>query len=274
MKLKINYPPNFEVRWTKEKNGHSKIHEIIGAQRTAFLEFISDMAQYESDFREIPLRAESDTVPQWRQRWFLPMDGMSCYTIVASRKPRRVFEIGSGNSTKFFAHAKFQHSNDTKILSIDPHPRTEIDQLCDAVYRTPLETSDLSLFDSLESGDVVFFDGSHRSFQNSDVTVFFLEVLPRLRPGVIVGLHDIFLPFDYPESWLNRYYNEQYMLATHILASPKPFPVFCSCSYIYHHMQEELRASFSKGFHALFPRRLAHFHARINGLCFWFENRK
>jgi hypothetical protein len=76
-----------------------------------------------------------------------------------------------------------------------------------------------SIFDELEAGDIVFFDGSHRSFMNSDVTVFFIDVLPRIKPGVIVHLHDINLPWDYPDFFKTWYWNEQYMLAVYLMCS-------------------------------------------------------
>jgi hypothetical protein len=64
---------------------------------------------------------------------------------------------------------------------------------------------------------MVFIDNSHRSFQGSDVTVFFTEALPRINKGVVWGLHDIFLPFDYVSSWASRFYNEQYLLMAYLL---------------------------------------------------------
>ena len=107
---------------------------------------------------------------------------------------------------------------ETRIVSIDPQPRAEVDELCDRVLRVPLEAADLSVFDELSDGDVLFFDGSHRTFMNSDATVFFLEVLPRLADGVLVGVHDVFLPYDYPRDFADRYYSEQYLLAAHLIA--------------------------------------------------------
>ncbi len=71
-----------------------------------------------------------------------------------------------------------------------PQPRNQIDQLADRVVRAPLESIDLRVFDELAENDILFLDSSHRALQNSDVTTFFLEVLPRLRPGVIVHVHE------------------------------------------------------------------------------------
>jgi len=100
------------------------------------------------------------------------------------------------------------------------------------VIRSPLEDTDLSLFKTVTPNDIVFFDGSHRSFQNSDVTVFFTEILPTLPLNTLVGVHDIFLPDDYPSDWLNRYYNEQYLLACWILGGDRlkiELPVYYCC---------------------------------------------
>lgn len=102
---------------------------------------------------------------------------------------------------------------DTRIFSIDPCPRMDIEAICDEVFRDGLENLDLSKLDMLEPGDILFFDGSHRAFMNSDVTVFFLDILPRLPKGVIVHLHDIDIPYDYPPVFVNWYWSEQYMLA-------------------------------------------------------------
>jgi len=109
------------------------------------------------------------------------------------------------------------YSKTNRITSFDPLPRAECDALCDHIVRSRLDDADLAVFDDTQPGDVLYMDGSHRCFQNSDVTVFFLEVLPRLRPGVIVGVHDIFLPEDYPPRRMGRFYSEQYVMAAYML---------------------------------------------------------
>ena len=88
-----------------------------------------------------------------------------------------------------------------------------------------MEAVDLSVFEQLESGDVLFVDCSHTVYMNSDATVFFLEVLPRLKAGVFVQIHDIFLPYDYPISWGKNYYAEQYLLAAHIMSENRMFDI-------------------------------------------------
>jgi hypothetical protein len=105
----------------------------------------------------------------------------------------------------------------TRIVSIDPNPWTPIDPLCDELMRTRMEEVPREFWEGIGAEDLLFVDNSHRSFPNSDVTVFFAEVMPVLRPGTIWGVHDIFLPWDYPEEWREMFYNEQYLLLTYLL---------------------------------------------------------
>ena len=154
--------------------------------------------------------------PVWANGWLPGLDALSLYGFVAARNPAVYLEIGSGNSTKFVRQAIIDHNLRTRVISIDPAPRANIDIICDEVVRESLEDVDLSIFSSLSTNDVVFVDNSHRSFQNSDVTVVFMEVIGRLPRGCLYGMHDIFLPLDYPETWVDRFYNEQYLLAAYL----------------------------------------------------------
>jgi hypothetical protein len=142
------------------------------------------------------------------------------YAMMAKYKPSTYVEIGSGNSTKVAFRAKRDHQLSSRIISIDPSPRAEIDSLADQIIRKPFEEIDLSIFSKLKAGDIVFVDNSHRIFPNSDATVFFLDVLPSLPAGVIVHTHDIYLPYDYPQFMCDRFYSEQYGLAAFLLANP------------------------------------------------------
>lgn len=173
--------------------------------------------------------------PAWVNGFLPGLDALALYGFVATGRPPRYLEVGSGNSTKFAARAKRRHSETTEIISIDPHPRTEIDGLCDRVVRSPLETADLQEFRALSAGDILFFDGSHRVFQNSDVTVFFLEILPALPPGVLVQIHDICWPADYPPAWADRYYSEQYLAAMLLLFGRQHFEVVLPNAFVATH---------------------------------------
>ena len=116
------------------------------------------------------------------------------------------------------AHPEAGGQLPTTMLSVDPQPRAEVDLVCDEVERTPLEAADPRRVAALASGDVLLIDSSHYALQGSDVVAFFLDVLPALPAAVLVGIHDVFLPDDYPW-WLSRWYAEQYLLATWLLGA-------------------------------------------------------
>lgn len=176
-------------------------------------------------FREIPEAAEDDAVPRWHNPWISGFDAVTLCSFLALNNPGRYVEIGSGESTRFARWTVNRLRLRTTVTSIDPHPRGEIDSLCDRLLRNRVENIDLSVFFELQPGDIVFVDSSHRVLMNSDVTVVFLDILPNLRPGVLVHFHDIFLPDDYPPDWIGRYYSEQYLLAVYLLAGGKTVEV-------------------------------------------------
>jgi hypothetical protein len=165
----------------------------------------------------IPREEEDSSRPFWANNWFPPFDGASLYGLIAERSPQRYIEVGSGISTRFAQQAISDLNLRTRIVSIDPHPHTVIDTLCDEVVRCRMEEVPREFWEGIGPEDLLFVDNSHRSFPNSDVTVFFTEVMPALRPGTIWGMHDIFLPWDYPEEWRDRFYNEQYLLLAYLL---------------------------------------------------------
>ena len=128
-------------------------------------------------------------------------------TIQAYFRERR-----SDFTTCYAKHASEISNHPMRIISIDPEPRAAIDEICDTVIRNSIENVDDSIFSLLKANDIVFLDGSHRSFMNSDVTIFFLEILPKLPVNVLIHIHDVTLPWDYPPMFANWYWNEQYLL--------------------------------------------------------------
>jgi hypothetical protein len=227
------YPVDAVPRWGYGKPAHPKISHILKAQQGEFSSLIDAFGKHADLLKSI--RTEGDpsaTTPFWRNNWFENMDAAVLVGLLASKKPNLHFEIGSGNSTKFCRHTIDRLGLSTKLVSVDPEPRASIDALCDEVIRSGLEYCDLKIFDQLSAGDILFFDGSHRTFTNSDVTVFFLEVIPRLKQGIFVHIHDIFLPVDYPPEWSRKLFSEQYMLAAMLLCPRPPFKVLFPNWYV------------------------------------------
>ena len=143
--------------------------------------------------------------------------------MLARFKPKRYVEIGSGHSTRVTHKAIIEQELSTEFISIDPKPRTEIDQLPNRIIRKPFEDIDFDIVSELDEKDILFIDNSHRILPNSDSMVFFLEILPRLKRGVIVHIHDIYLPYDYPRFMCDRFYSEQYGLACYLLSNPDKY---------------------------------------------------
>lgn len=228
------YPVKSTPRYGYGKPPHSRLYEIINRNRPAYRRTLKSFLKFRNQFQEIVLDTPIECLePSWFNYWLSAFDSVSLYSMLSLHNPERFIEIGSGWSTKFARRAIFDHGLKTKIVSIDPYPRADIDILCDTVIRKPLEEVDLSLFDELESGDILFVDGSHHCCMNSDVTVVFLDILPGLKPGVLVQFHDIYLPYDYPEEW-GSYYSEQYLLAACLLAESRKFDIVLPNAFITH----------------------------------------
>ncbi|MEO1774448.1 MAG: class I SAM-dependent methyltransferase [Pseudomonadota bacterium] len=155
--------------------------------------------------------------PRWGQSWYPRLDGAAAYAIVAAARPRRIVEVGSGHSTRFMAEAVRAEGLSTTITCIDPAPRAALLDLPVTWERRVLGQADLARFEALEVGDIAFFDSSHLLWPGTDVDLILNAILPVLRPGVLIHLHDVFLPDPYPASWAWRGYTEQLGLSGWLL---------------------------------------------------------
>lgn len=163
-------------------------------------------------------RPKADGIYSFSNDYFTSPDAEVAYALVRLLQPKRIVEIGSGNSTYLFREAITDGSLNTKLVSIDPSPRREVQSIADQVIRRRLEdvpSSDLQ--DVLQSNDILFIDSSHEIRPGNDVVSLFVRTLPALRSGVVIHVHDIFLPFEYPREWiventLNVNWAEQYLV--------------------------------------------------------------
>jgi len=223
--LFLDYHVDMKPRWGHGHPAHPELLSIIDSQRDSYKEILTyalDLKENIWTIQDSKLETDSKK-PGWNNNFLPGLDMVSIYTMIAKYKPAKYIEIGSGNSTKVAYKSKQEQSPNTKIVSIDPAPRTEIDVLADTVIRKPFENIDLSILDDLKENDILFVDNSHRILPNSDSMVFYLEILPRLKKGVIVHIHDIYLPYDYPQFMCDRFYSEQYGLAMYLLANSKKY---------------------------------------------------
>lgn len=246
----LDYAPSAAPgpRYGWGRPSHARLQALLATGHDGFRDVLRGFAAHTDALAAIDREVDPDSAsPAWKNPFLPGLDGVALYCFVRDRAPATYLEVGSGNSTRFVARAKADAGLATRIVSIDPHPRAEVDALCDEVVREPAELVDPARLRDVVAGDVVFFDGSHRVFSNGDTTAFFLDVLPELPPGVLVGIHDIWLPDDYPESWTDRWYNEQYLLACLLLGGAPWLQTVLPAWYVSRHTElpSELEALWS-----------------------------
>ena len=165
--------------------------------------------------------------PRWQQDWFPGLDAAVLYALVRSRRPRRVFEIGSGHSTRFLARAVRDEAIAVEITCCDPAPRADIASLPLRLLRAPVQQLAVADIPELGPGDMLLVDSSHLLFPGSDVDWVLNRLLPSLPAGVLMQFHDMFLPDPYPQDWDWRGYAEQQAIAV-LLQSGRVQPLFSS----------------------------------------------
>ena len=180
-------------------------------------------------------------------------DAEALYGMTRMHKPKRIIEIGSGISTRLFATALKKNQEETglttHLTAIEPYPDSHLESGFPGLtrlLRQKVEDVDLDVFRELGAGDILFIDSSHVLKAGSDVQYEFLEILPRLRDGVIVHVHDIFFPFDYPREWLTRerrFWTEQYLLQAY-LAHNRDYEVLWAGAFLHAFHPDVLAASF------------------------------
>jgi hypothetical protein len=170
---------------------------------------------------------------------FSMLDAPALFVLLRAWKPRRIIEVGSGFSTLLMADVNRRFlGREVSISCIDPYPPVFLRHGTDGIgHQVERRVQELPLehFADLQAGDLLFIDSSHVAKTDSDVNFLFFDVFPRLAAGVLVHLHDIFLPHDYPPDWVlgeNRSWNEQYLLRA-LLMHSGGFEVLFGCSYAF-----------------------------------------
>ena len=179
-----------------------------------------------------------------------PIEAQFLHAFVRSQRPQTIIEVGSGVSTATMYHAAQRNEREglgaSRIVAIEPYPREALRSLAGVdiidrlVQLVPLDT-----FEALGEGDLLFIDSSHAVKTGSDVVRLFLDVIPRLRPGVFVHIHDINFPYLYPRLTLIDYFGwqEAALLLALLINNPK-LHVLASLSALHYERQTELKALF------------------------------
>ena len=220
--------------WPEETGEPAGIDLNLEGQR-ALLEKLRDLAR-EYPF---PTAEQAPDLPPERFRdgngFFENLDSRMLYCMLRHLSPRRLVEVGSGHSSLLSAEVnRGLLGSSIEITCIEPHPSEVLKAGLPGIHALipePVQAVGLDPFLRLEDGDVLFIDSSHVSKTGSDVNFLYLEVIPRLATGVVIHVHDIFLPEEYPEAWVlgeGRSWNEQYLLKA-LLMFPTAFEVLFGC---------------------------------------------
>ncbi len=252
------YQPVPDTRTLKD-DLWSKHSELVGIDinEKKQLELLSlFVSKFKSEYDRFPKNKTSKPYEYYvNNMWFESVDGEILYCMIRHYKPRRIFEIGSGYSTCLSAQAILKNREEDddyecELVAIEPYPNDILKTGFPGLSKLiPKKVQDIPLseFKKLKDNDILFIDSSHVLKIGSDVQYEFLEILPRLNKGVIVHVHDIFLPAEYPKRYVledYRFWNEQYLLQA-FLSFNNTFEVLWAASYMHLKYPDRLKDAFT-----------------------------
>ncbi len=205
-----------------------------------------EVSTFVDELKNVPQQTREKGIFYWQNEMWNNADALVQYGLVRSRQPKRYIEIGCGWSSMLLRDALKKNEAVTEVTLIEPYPNPNIfPHLPNDWTRYPaiLQRAPIELFETLEAGDILFYDGSHCTKVGSDVNFFFFNVLPRIKPGVLIHIHDIFFPWVYPEPWimeLGQTWNEQFVLQAFLMHN-NAYRVFIANAFLGHHKSEELK---------------------------------
>lgn len=220
------------------------------------IQFLSQISsRYKDEYDSFPKSEAQQPYHYYiNNGWFQSVDGETLYCMVRHFKPKKIIEVGSGYSTYLTAQAILENEQENgyrgELIAVDPYPNEVVKSGFPGLSRlipAKVEETDLLMYDELKENDILFIDTSHVLRIGGDVQYEYLEILPRLNKGVIVHIHDIFLPAEYPRKWvleMHRFWNEQHLLQA-FLAFNKAFEILWAGYYMHLKHPEKLEKAFN-----------------------------
>jgi predicted O-methyltransferase YrrM len=190
---------------------------------------VQELARFYPE-QPFPVRPGPRTRYHLDNSWFAGADGLLLHLMLRHTEPRRVLEVGSGFSSLVMLDTnELFFDNRTRLTFVEPNAERLLSRLRpgDAelahVVERRVQDVDLTLFQELEAGDILFVDSSHVSKAGSDLNYLLFTVLPELAPGVLVHFHDVPYPFEYPQEWVGYGFawNEAYLLRAFLQYNPE-----------------------------------------------------
>ena len=242
------YEPLFHPRHLLRPLDAPRALPGIDWNKTGQLELLAGMRNY-PELLKIPWEKSEGDGFYYQNDNFSGGDADMLYHMIRHFRPARIIEVGSGFSTRMAARAIADEQTADPAyrcaqICIEPYEMPWLERLGATVIPQRVETLDLAIFDQLAVNDLLFIDSSHVLRPQGDVTHLVLEVLPRLQPGVLVHVHDIFSPRDYPAQWvveMSRMWTEQYLLEA-FLTENAQWEVLLALDHLWHEAPAALAA--------------------------------
>ena len=236
-----DYERSFEFREPARSQGAYLSPTVFNLQRTR--DFVNKIKGYAAEFD--PQLEEDESNPEkhfyWRNTSFSYVDAMSYYCVLRHVKPKRLIEVGAGNST-LIANQALKKNGFGEIVIIEPYPLpylAELETVSEIIESFIQDIDLLELRDLIESAEVFFIDSTHTVKVGSDCLYIYLKLLPIIRTNLVVHAHDIALPYAFAIKHLDKhiYWTEQYLLYAYLLDNPKT-AVLMGSLYTQQHLPE------------------------------------
>jgi predicted O-methyltransferase YrrM len=203
---------------------------------------------FNEELKEIPLEKAGELDFYVNNPAFTSGDAEYFYNLIRLKKPSKIFEVGSGYSTLLAVQAikknqEENHAYKCRHICIEPYEMPWLEKTGVIVIRECVEQVDKTLFTELGENDILFIDSSHIIRPQGDVLYEYLELLPTLKAGVIVHIHDIFSPRDYIKQWVVdevKFWNEQYLLEA-FLTGNRDWKIIGALNYLHHTYFDEFK---------------------------------
>ena len=241
------YEPQFDYRNLTQPLSDERLLSAIDWNVDEQIEILSKLS-FSQELSDIPQQKTNTLEFYLNNTTFISGDAEYWYQLVRSVKPKRIYEIGSGNSTLMAIKAIHKnHEQDPDYecdhVCVEPYEMAWLEKTNVSVIRKKVEDVELSFFSTLQENDILFIDSSHIIRPQGDVLFEYLELLPTLNKGVIVHIHDIFSPRNYLNSWLEDqvlFWNEQYLLEA-FLSHNSSWKIIGALNYLHHNHYEKLK---------------------------------
>jgi len=195
----------------------------------------------------VPGKAADQLSFGYENNLFGPGDAECLYNFIRHFKPKQILEIGCGQSTlmaqlAIAANRRENPSYSCKHICVEPFEQPWLERIGVTVHRKKIEELDAAIVEGLDANDILFIDSSHVIRPQGDVVYEYLNMIGRTRPGVLIHVHDIFTPRDYPATWIladRKLWNEQYLLEA-FLCFNGCFKVICALNWLWHNHSDRL----------------------------------